>query len=113
MKKLIPLFFLLAGCAHETLATDVQTQTVNVPVAQPCKPKLNPDAPPVFSANDEALKNLPFPDAAARLRKNPADVQAKKDVDANAYYLLQLMAADRLDTRSWIDQLTTALKGCM
>jgi hypothetical protein len=104
---------LLTGCAHETLAVKTDTQVVDVPVAQKCKPNLNPDSPPTFSADAASIKNLPFPDAAARLRANPADPQAKKDVDSNAYYLLQIMAADRLDTRAWIDRLTTALKGCM
>lgn len=115
MIKLLAFILLLTplfGCANKPQGQDVTIVQEKVPVTQPCKKTADPNSPPVFSANDAAMKNLPYPDAADRLRKNPQDVQAKADVDVNVYYLMKIMAADRLETRAWIDKLGAALNGC-
>lgn len=106
----------LSACGTTVKVNPVDTQTVDVPVAQPCPKAVDPLVPPLFPANDAAMKNLPYPKASAALKAAKVgtvdyDV-AKGQVDANAYYLLQLMAADRLVTRSWIDKLSSNLKVC-
>lgn len=106
----------LPGCGTRVDVKPVETQTVDVPVARPCPKNVDPKNPPAFAASDEAMKSLPFPDASARMKASkPGTVEydiAKKDVDANVYYLLQIMAADRLQTRAWAGQLATNLGAC-
>lgn len=99
----------LSACASNAVGP-IKTQEVDVAVAQHCQPDI-PSAP-LYPDTDVALLTLPFPDAAANLRKNSKDLNAAKQVSYNVFYEVRLLTAGRLMRKARENQLNTALDGC-
>lgn len=115
MRLAIPFaLVLLAGCATQPpIELPVKNQEADVAVAVHCptadKLGPEPDYPDTAEALTAAMKH---PDAQARLKANPADVQALTDVLEDIANRLRLVLEGRLMRIQRDREKQAALDGC-